>query len=137
MVIFVHESIPAFLILCTIVSFPLIILFYRLSILFLVHKRKENITMKKCMKSLVVLMIPFGISVSAMTYGFSGGVTGHLWSGQVWAQWMSRNDPKINNQVVVYASGKNTTKAYATRWSNAYTSTNRKPSGNKSYWGYY
>ncbi|MDO5365370.1 MAG: 4a-hydroxytetrahydrobiopterin dehydratase [Streptococcus dysgalactiae] len=92
---------------------------------------------KRLFRVLVIALLPLSMGVSALTYGFSGGVTGHLWSGEVWARWTSKNDPKINNNVVVYASGSHVTKAYANRWASAYTSTGRKPSGNRAYWEYY
>lgn len=86
-------------------------------------------------RTAVILMLSVGLLVAAETFGFSGGVTGHLWFGKVWARWNSH--PKTNNNVVIYACGKTTSKSYASNRSSAYTEVNRIPSGNRAYWHYY
>lgn len=55
-------------------------------------------------RTAVILMLSVGFLAAAETFGFSGGVTGHLWFGKVWARWNSH--PQTNNNVVIYARGK-------------------------------
>lgn len=55
-------------------------------------------------RTAVILMLSVGLLAAAETFGFSGGVTGHLWFGKVWARWNSH--PKLTIMLLYTLVGK-------------------------------